>query len=74
MYGQGRCSPSDLQFAQLYDDYPVMEFIQLEGLGVDRGAARRSSYAAPMLRFMAPSQLTREAGSSRPGKQAQAAA
>lgn len=34
MYGQGRCSPSDLQFAQLYDDYPVMEFIQLEGLGV----------------------------------------
>ena len=34
MYAQGGCSPSDLQFAQLYDDYPVMEFIQLEGLGV----------------------------------------
>ncbi len=27
-------------FAQLYDDYPAMEFIQLEGLGItERGKA-----------------------------------
>jgi acetyl-CoA acetyltransferase len=38
MYDQAGCSPQDLHFAQLYDDYPVMEFIQLEGLGIsDRG-------------------------------------
>jgi acetyl-CoA acetyltransferase len=29
----GICS-SDLHFAQLYDDYPVMSFVQLEGLGI----------------------------------------
>jgi acetyl-CoA acetyltransferase len=34
MYGQSGFAPQDMQFAQLYDDYPVMEFIQLEGLGV----------------------------------------
>lgn len=34
MYAQAQCTPQDLHFAQLYDDYPVMEFIQLEGLGI----------------------------------------
>jgi acetyl-CoA acetyltransferase len=34
MYSQAKCAPQELQFAQLYDDYPVMEFIQLEGLGI----------------------------------------
>jgi len=34
MYAQAGCGPEDLDFAQLYDDYPVMSFIQLEGLGV----------------------------------------
>lgn len=34
MYGQAELSPQDMEFAQLYDDYPVMEFIQLEGLGI----------------------------------------
>ena len=34
MYSQAGCGPEDLDFAQLYDDYPVMAFIQLEGLGV----------------------------------------
>jgi acetyl-CoA acetyltransferase len=33
MYEQAGCEPRDMGFAQLYDDYPVMEFIQLEGLG-----------------------------------------
>ncbi len=33
MYEQAGCGPADLDFAQLYDDYPVMEFLQLEGLG-----------------------------------------
>ncbi|HEX7073628.1 MAG TPA: thiolase family protein [Hyphomicrobiaceae bacterium] len=38
MYGQAKCGPQDLHFAQLYDDYPVMEFIQLEGMGIcERG-------------------------------------
>lgn len=32
MYEQAGCGPEDMQFAQLYDDYPVMEFLQLEGL------------------------------------------
>jgi acetyl-CoA acetyltransferase len=32
MYAQAGIGPSDLDFAQLYDDYPVMEFMQLEGL------------------------------------------
>ena len=36
MYAQAGCGPEDLDFAQLYDDYPVMEFIQLEGLGITR--------------------------------------
>ena len=34
MYTQAGCGPEDLDFAQLYDDYPVMAFIQLEGLGI----------------------------------------
>jgi acetyl-CoA acetyltransferase len=34
MYEQARLTPQDMDFAQLYDDYPVMEFIQLEGLGL----------------------------------------
>jgi acetyl-CoA acetyltransferase len=34
MYAQAGIGPADLHFAQLYDDYPVMEFIQLEGLGI----------------------------------------
>lgn len=38
MYGQAGVGPTDLHFAQLYDDYPVMEFLQLEGLGIaERG-------------------------------------
>jgi acetyl-CoA acetyltransferase len=40
MYDQAGYSPSDMRFVQLYDDYPVMEFIQLEGLGFcPRGGA-----------------------------------
>lgn len=34
MYAQAGVGPSDLHFAQLYDDYPVMEFLQLEGLRI----------------------------------------
>jgi acetyl-CoA acetyltransferase len=34
MYAQAGIGPRDLDFAQLYDDYPVMEFLQLEGLGI----------------------------------------
>jgi acetyl-CoA acetyltransferase len=38
MYAQAGIGPRDLHFAQLYDDYPVMEFLQLEGLGIaERG-------------------------------------
>jgi len=36
MYDQADLGPQDMDFAQLYDDYPVMEFIQLEGLGICR--------------------------------------
>lgn len=34
MFRRAGISPSDLDFAQLYDDYPVMSFIQMEGLGI----------------------------------------
>lgn len=34
MYSRAGLGPEDLHFAQLYDDYPVMEFIQLEGLSI----------------------------------------
>lgn len=34
MYERSGLGPKDLHFAQLYDDYPVMEFIQLEGLQI----------------------------------------
>ncbi len=34
LYERAGCGPSDLHFAQLYDDYPVMCFVQLEGLGI----------------------------------------
>ncbi len=36
MYEQAGVGPTDMQFAQLYDDYPAMVFIQLEGLGICR--------------------------------------
>lgn len=34
LFDRAGCRPSDLDFAQLYDDYPVMCFVQLEGLGI----------------------------------------
>jgi acetyl-CoA acetyltransferase len=34
LYERAGCGPGDLHFAQVYDDYPVMSFIQLEGLGL----------------------------------------
>jgi len=40
MYSQAGYGPGDMHFVQLYDDYPVMEFIQLEGMGfAERGKA-----------------------------------
>lgn len=41
MYALAGCGPGDMDFVQLYDDYPVMEFIQLEGMGfAERGKAK----------------------------------
>jgi acetyl-CoA acetyltransferase len=34
LYDRAGVRPENLDFAQLYDDYPVMAFIQLEGLGL----------------------------------------
>jgi acetyl-CoA acetyltransferase len=34
LYAQAGVGPDALAFAQLYDDYPVMAFVQLEGLGI----------------------------------------
>lgn len=40
MYSQAGFGAQDMHFVQLYDDYPVMEFIQLEGMGfAPRGKA-----------------------------------
>ena len=33
LYARAGTTPQDMDFAQLYDDYPVMAFVQLEGLG-----------------------------------------
>jgi len=33
LYDRAGVGPSQMDFAQLYDDYPVMAFVQLEGLG-----------------------------------------
>lgn len=42
LYERARCGPRDLHFAQVYDDYPVMSFIQLEGLQIcSKGTAHR---------------------------------
>ncbi|MHB8727241.1 MAG: thiolase family protein [Casimicrobiaceae bacterium] len=42
LYANAHCKPSDLHFAQVYDDYPVMSFIQLESLGIcPTGTAHR---------------------------------
>ncbi len=42
MYARAGLAPADMEFAQLYDDYPVMCFIQLEGLGIcAQGTAHR---------------------------------
>jgi len=42
MYAQAGYGPEDMHFIQLYDDYPVMEFIQLEGMGfAKRGEAAK---------------------------------
>jgi acetyl-CoA acetyltransferase len=34
LYARAGIRPDQLDFAQLYDDYPVMAFVQLEGLGL----------------------------------------
>jgi acetyl-CoA acetyltransferase len=40
MWDQAGLAPEDMDFVQLYDDYPVMEFVQLEGMGfAERGRA-----------------------------------
>jgi acetyl-CoA acetyltransferase len=40
MWSQAQCGPADMDFVQVYDDYPVMSFIQLEGMGfAERGHA-----------------------------------
>jgi acetyl-CoA acetyltransferase len=42
LYAQAGVGPDALAFAQVYDDYPVMAFIQLEGLGIcPKGTAHR---------------------------------
>lgn len=42
LYERAGCGPRDLHFAQVYDDYPVMSFIQLEGLNIcAKGTAHR---------------------------------
>lgn len=42
MYRQAGLGPDDMDFVQVYDDYPVMSFIQLEALGLCApGAAAR---------------------------------
>jgi len=42
LYANAQREPRDLHFAQLYDDYPVMSFIQLEGLRIcQTGTAHR---------------------------------
>jgi acetyl-CoA acetyltransferase len=42
LYAQAGVGPDALAFAQVYDDYPVMAFIQLEGLGIcSKGTAHR---------------------------------
>jgi acetyl-CoA acetyltransferase len=33
LYSRSGTTPEQMDFAQLYDDYPVMAFVQLEGLG-----------------------------------------
>lgn len=33
LFARADTTPSQMDFAQLYDDYPVMAFVQLEGLG-----------------------------------------
>ncbi|SSW72179.1 hypothetical protein AVE30378_04969 [Achromobacter veterisilvae] len=34
LYQRAGVEPAQMQFAQLYDDYPVMAFVQMEGLGL----------------------------------------
>lgn len=34
LFERAGCRPADMHFAQVYDDYPVMCFVQLEGLGI----------------------------------------
>ncbi|MCY1192423.1 hypothetical protein D9M72_36840 [compost metagenome] len=34
LYRRAGVEPAQMQFAQLYDDYPVMAFVQMEGLGL----------------------------------------
>ncbi|CAN5256476.1 thiolase family protein [soil metagenome] len=42
LYSRAGVEPAQMQFAQLYDDYPVMAFVQLEGLGfAEPGTAHR---------------------------------
>ena len=46
LYQCASCLPQDLDFVQIYDDYPVMCFIQLEDLGFcDKGGAAQFASA-----------------------------
>ena len=36
LYQRAQITPDELDFAQVYDDYPVMAFHQLEGLGITK--------------------------------------
>ncbi len=45
LYQQARTSPDAMDFVQTYDDYPVISFLQLEGLGLCQPGEAASFFA-----------------------------
>jgi acetyl-CoA acetyltransferase len=74
LYAQAGRSPADMDFAQVYDDYPVMAFIQLEGLGVCPKGTAHHFVRDTDITVKGTSQSIPAVASCRPVRQAPAAA
>ena len=63
LYGMAGCAPADMDFLQAYDDYPVINLMQMEDLGFCARTRDRNSCAATASPSTAASRSTPTAAS-----------
>ncbi len=68
LYAQAGVGPQDIDFLEVYDDYPVINALQFEGLGFAAGAGALSSFAPTPSRPRAVSRSIRRAANCRSAK------